>query len=165
VTSVSGVEWLPPLARVSGDWALVIQALYAVFDSDFKKGRPQVRGTAVWWDQRVLPGEIYEEAFWHLITRDDPEHGRIPDFPRAERLPWSAPVITHADNPAVTTWMYREGRGNVRMYVWLHDHDYVAVLQPRPHRGGTVLFLVTAYHVDGDWSRRSLRRKYDQRLE
>lgn len=160
MTSGGQPEWLPPLARVSGDWALVVQALYAVFETDFTRGRPRVLGCAVWWDQRVLTGERYEEAFWHLITRDDPEHGRIPDFPRAERLPWCAPVLTHSGDPSVTTWKYQEGSRRVRQYVWLHQHDYVVVLEPRPRRGGTVLFLVTAYHVDGESSRRTLRRKY-----
>lgn len=111
----------------------------------------------------MLAGEKYEEAFRHLITRDDAEHGRIPDFRRAERLPWCAPVLTHSGDPSVTSWRYWEGTRGVRQYLWLYQHDYVVVLEPRPHRGGIVLFLVTAYHVDGESSRRTLRRKYANR--
>jgi hypothetical protein len=104
-------------------------------------------------DRRVVDGKC-EEAFWHLTTKD--QYGdRLFDARRSERLPWCRPTITNSTDAQVTAWKYEEGRSRVRLYLWLEKWDYVIVLELRPRR----LFLVTAYHVDGDSTRRSLRRK------
>lgn len=157
-------HWLPAMMLVSGDWNEVVRRLYNVFASDFISGRPRLGDLPVWWDRQLLPGDRYEEGFWHLVSRTDPESGdRLPDFRRAERLPWCAPTIAHVSDPSVTWWDYEEAQGRVRTYVWLRDFDYVVVLQKKHLRLGTVAFLITAFHVDGHSSRRGLQRKYEQR--
>lgn len=82
------------------------------------------------------------------------------DYRRAERLCWCRPLIEHADEPEVLSWE-ADHQGRVRSYLWLPEEDYVAVLA---HRSSDVVILVTAYHVDGDSTRRKLRRSYDKRL-
>src|SRR5438270_7215400 len=104
-------SWLPQIVRVSGSWDKTLPALYAVFEKDLKFARPVVNGVPVWWDRRVLPDGRYEEGFWHMISRDDPQGaGRVPDFRRAERLPWCGPVLANCGDPAVRNWDYREGK-------------------------------------------------------
>ena len=158
-------KWLPEIVSVNGEWKTVLARLYAIFDADFKQTRREFEGRPVWWDQKVLPGERYEEGFWHLITRVDETVGeRLLDPRRAERLPWCGPTISRTRDAAVKVWDYREGSGRIRTYVWLENWDYVIILEKRPQRVGEVAFLITAYHVDGESRRRNLRGKYANRV-
>ncbi len=155
--------WLPPLVHVGGEWLKVLVMLYRIFDQDFKQTERDLAGRPVRWDTRVLEGN-YEEGFWHLITRTDPDSGeRLLDTRRAERLPWCGPTISYCADAAVKMWDYMEGKGRPRTYLWLEELNYVVVLEKRTQKGQTVAFLITAFHVDGDSTRRGLRRKYEQR--
>lgn len=72
-------------------------------------------------------------------------------------------MLQHSDDPAITRWRYREPKGQIRQYLWLEALDYVVVLEERNMLRWPVLFLITAYHVDGESSRRQLRKKYERR--
>jgi len=51
------------------------------------------------------------------------------------------------------------------MYLWLENWDYVIVLEKRQLRGGrNIAFLITAFYVEGERTRRNLRRKYESRI-
>lgn len=155
-------EWLPECCATNGEWAEVVAALYAVFRRDIAADPPRVDGCRVWWQHRMSDG--YEEAFWHLITRDDAATGdRLFDPRRAERLSWCGPILRHCDDPAITRWRYRESKGQIRLYLWLEPWDYVVILEERDGRGGRIYFPITAYHPDGEDRRQSLRRKYKKR--
>ena len=152
-------DWLPDMISMDGEWNAVLSGLYAIFDHDFKQGKPTLNKMTVWWNQRIEKDGIYEEGFWHLISRNDPcTKERLFDIRRAERLPWCSPVLSHAHDAAVIMGDYQEGR-RIRTYVWLKDHDYVIVLERRRQNIGLVAFLITAYHVDGPSRRKSLERK------
>lgn len=155
--------WLPHIVSVDGQWERVLAMLYSIFEHDFINSTPHFDGRTILWDNRILDGK-YEEGFWHLITRDDHETGdRLFDVPRAERLPWTAPILVNSDDPAIKVWNYREGRGRLRTYLWLDQLDYVIILEIRSQRRGDVAFLFTAYHVDGASTRRGLQNKYQNR--
>jgi len=157
--------WLPPVHSCDGSWPEVVAALYSIFDRDFRSGRPRVRGAPIWWNRTVKGGDQFEEGFWHLISRTDPKTGeRLPEFRRAERLPWCRPVIDHEHEPEILVWDYVEGNGRTRTYVWLSDHDYVTIMERRPAQRRDVMFLVTAYYVDGKGRRRQLQSKYEARV-
>lgn len=150
--------WLPELCETDGVWDEVLCALYAVFRRDFPDDPPMLDGCPVWWDRRVL--DRFEEAFWHLITRENQKTGeRLFDPRRAERLAWCRAIIRNCADPAVKRWRYRAGSGQIRVYLWLEAHNYVVVLEPRR----AVYVLVSAHHIDGDSRRRNLQRKYDRR--
>lgn len=152
-------DWLPDMISTDGEWDIVLSSLYAIFDRDFRKGKPTFNKVPVWWNQRIEKGEKYEEGFWHLISRNDQvTKERFFDPRRAERLPWCCPVLTHANDNAVVVGDYREGR-HMRTYVWLKESDYVIVLEVRRQNIGHVAFLITAYHIDGPSRRKSLERK------
>lgn len=158
------LSWLPELVSVNGVWDEIVTRLYAIFVTDIKEGKPRLNGSQVWWDRTKLEGEKYEEGFWHLVTRDDDNTGeRIPDFRRAERFPWCRACIDNFSDGAILFWDYKV-RKRIETYIWLKDHDYVLVLKKLCKSWGTVYFLLTAYHVDGDSRRRNLTRKYDERL-
>jgi hypothetical protein len=156
--------WLPEMVSVNGDWPSVLRSLYTIFTTDFKDRDCLFQGHAVAWDRSILTDDRYEEVFWHLIAKTDQAKGdRLFDTRRAERLPWCAPTVEHYPDPAIKCWEYRESGNRVNVYAWLEDWDYVVVLAKRKQGGRERYFLVTAYHVDGQSTRRNLRRKYAQR--
>lgn len=155
--------WLPPIVRVDGRWEDVLRMLYGIFTEDFIESGPTFKGLKIQWDKRIVEGN-YEEGFWHLITKTDSLSGeRLLDSRRAERLPWCAPTISNAENPAVRVWDYLEGNGRIRTYLWLNLWDYVVILEKRPGRSGEIAFLITAYYIEGASTRRNLQRKYEHR--
>lgn len=156
--------WLPHKVNVDGQWERILGMLYAVFTQDFKASTPVFEGVMISWDERILDGE-YEEGFWHLITKQDYQQGdRLFDPPRATKLPWCAPVINNASDSEVKAWDYQEKPGRVRIYLWLMHWDYVVILEKKLFRGTGSVFLVTAYHVGGDATRKKLQQKYEQRI-
>ena len=157
-------EWLPGLISTDGEWDKVVSTLYAIFKSDFKEGKPTLKNSYVWWDRRVSEGEQYEEGFWHLISRDDYKtKERLFDPRRAERLPWCKATIVHYNDSAVLFWDNKISTNKITSYLWLKDNDYIVIFQKRKLRTGTVYFMKTAYYIDGDSKRRSLKRKYEKK--
>lgn len=158
------LNWLPPILTLSGTWEEIVSGLYAIFEKDFKQAKPKFQHYMVWWNQRVLSGLCYEEGFWHLISRDERSTDeRIPDFRRAERLPWCAPIITNSHDSAVKVWDYLESKGQLRTYVWLEDGDYCIILEKLKRPVQPAAMLITAFHVDGPSRKRSLRNKLVKR--
>ena len=158
--------WLPNIISLEGDWERsTLRRLYSIFEQDFIQGKPSFENRPVWWDQRKLDGR-FDEGFWHIISTTDRETlERIPDFDRAKRLPWCAPVIINCADPAVKCWDYEEAGGKIRTYVWLEHWDYVIIFQKRRARVGEIAFLITAYHVDGSATRKKLAQKYERRID
>jgi hypothetical protein len=159
-------EWLPELIDTNGTWAEVVAVLYEIFKRDFINGKPSFDGLPIWWDRHHEDGDQYEEGFLHLITRDDtdPANGRIPDLPRAQRLPWCRATIDNCSEPEVLVFDYAEGNGKRRTYIWLYQCDYVVVLNQLYRKGAANAFmLVTAFPLDGPSRRRAMQKKYDNR--
>ncbi len=158
--------WLPPLCSTSGLREQVISDLYQVFIDDFKSHGCMWNGLPVGWDRRILPGESYEEGFWHLVSRDyQKTKERHFDPLRASRLSWCKPLIEHAHDPSVTVWRERARRNRIRIHFWLEEQDYTAILEEKSVTGtGGAAFLLTAYHVDGRSTRRTLRTRCAQGL-
>ena len=167
-------HWLPEIICVDGNFDDVVRRLYNIFHRDFVENKPVLADMEVWHNRKVKPGETYEESFWHLIERDHNKQGsRSFDPRRAERLPWCAATLNNSQQPQVNYWICDE-QGKQTCYVWLEDYDYVIILEKRtlppksvngiakPSR--TIAFLKTAYHVDGESTRRYLRKKYRQRV-
>lgn len=155
-------DWLPDIASVNGSWDETRAKLYDIFKTDFIHGKPKLGGYAVWWDRRKLNSDPYEEGFWHLITKKGGED-RLFDPRRAERLPWCVPTISNTGSSEVIVWDYEEARRKIRTYIWLKNWDYVIILQKRRKRIGTIAHLITAFHAEGDSTKRNLRRKFEAR--
>lgn len=151
--------WLPALADTNGTWEQIQDRLYQIFNHDFRKKGCSFNGQKVMWDTRKLE-DNFDEGFWHLITKEN-SSTRVREFdpPRAKRLPWCKPIIESSTNSDVKLWKYKE-KGRKNIYLWLEHFDYVVIIQDR----GKVVFLVTAYFVEGESSRRNLRKKYDKRV-
>lgn len=150
--------WLPALIDTDGNWDDVLLRLFKVFENDFIRNKFQYNGKPLIWDTRILEGK-YPEGFWHVVTRDDYyTKERLPDFRRAKRLSWCKPTILNSDDPEVKLWEIRE-EGKNKVYIWLESLDYVVILQ----RKEKIYFLITAYHVDGDRTRKQLLSRYSRR--
>lgn len=157
--------WLPELVDTNGSWDEILSRLYAVFESDFKNGKPRFNGLPVWWDRRRLDGDPHEEGFWHLVTRDDKTTGdRLLDTHRAQRLTWCRAVIGNSNDAEVLVFDYEEGSGRIRTYLWVHQHDYVVILEKVVRKKKAIAYLlVTAFCLDGPSRRQAMQKKYDNR--
>jgi len=158
-------EWLPAIVAVDGVWEGVPSRLYQIFELDFKMTRRYFDSLPVWWDRTYLPGECYEEGFWHLITKNIHRTGeRLFEPRRAERLPWCGPTVSNSHHQVVKVFDYREGRKRrLRTYIWLEPLDYAIILERKQMRLGRVAFLITAFYIDGESGRRRLQRKFENR--
>lgn len=155
--------WLHDIVDVRGELPEVARALYALFTAEFLDKPCLLQACEVRFNRlkECWAGGLFEGAFVHLVTRDDHKHvDRQFDPERASRLPWCAPTIRNNSDPCVLMWDYEEGRRRVRTYLWLREYDYAVILEKRKGH----YYLITAYYVDGDSNRRSLRRKYEQRI-
>lgn len=152
--------WLPPIVNVSGDWNVIQAQLHGVFHRDFVVAKPKLDGIPIWWDQRYI-GSKWHESFWHLITKDDKAAGyRSLDPRRAERIGWCGAVIKNARDPLVTRFDWVDDDKKIKHYLWLEQDNYVVVLNRRVLVGGRPnFFLATAFHVDGDSSKRKLAKR------
>ena len=63
-------------------------------------------------------------------------------------------------NKEILAWEYTEGNGNTNVYVWLQDHDYVAIMKKTKN---AQLILLTAYWIEYNYVKRSLMKKYNAR--
>jgi hypothetical protein len=166
-----GPDWLPDTFCVDGEFRTILGQLYSLFYRDFVETKPRLESMDVFFDRTIKPGEVYEDGFWHLVER---EHilgqPRSFDPRRAERLPWCKAAITNCLDEVFVKFWKNEERGQVVCYVWLEQHDYVIILTERVLKATTtkpekkIAFLKTAYFVDGESKKRSLRRKYSERL-
>jgi len=162
---VSSAPAFPPdILDSSGSWEAFLTRLYAVFTRDFKQHRALHQGLTVTYDGRVLPdGMGMEEGFWHVITKDDPASGqRLPDYRRAERLPWARPSLESPLRSEIRVFDYDHGAKDkgIRRYVWLHNHDYVLILVKRKK----AFVWITAYHVGSERGRADLQHRYKERV-
>ncbi len=155
--------WLPDKIDINGGWDEVLDRLYKIFHIDFIGPGCYFQGNSVWWDRRKIEGR-YEEGFWHLITRENYAAGdRLFDPKRAECLPWCRPCLVNAPDPGLKIWDYRESGKKIRTYVWLENKDYLIVLEKRSSRQGDIFFLITAYSVDGNDTKKKLLKKFEKR--
>jgi len=157
---VASAAFLPPLVNCNGQWDQVLAGLYTVFVTDLKRHKSAHDGKGIMYDSRIgLDGK--EEAFWHLVQKDDPAAGgRTFDPSRSEKLPWLRPTAETADS-SITVFDYDSGNSKkgVRRYLWIESSDYVVVLKHQKN----VFFLITAYHVDAGGARK-LSKHYRNRV-
>ena len=150
--------WLPALfvgdPLVNEDYTRLYRE---VFCRDFKSTEMFYRGHYVWFFEKMSLGR--ELIFVHLTSRkktpDSEERELRPE--RCARLPWVRPLIEHADDPAVLAWDYEEGDGDIKTYVWLHQHDYIVIMKRMKDESRR---LCAAYCVDDEHERRKLRKNF-----
>jgi hypothetical protein len=158
--SVQYPVWLPAMFNVHPWTEKTFDELYEIFLEDFIEDTASYSGRAVCFSGKMDHGK--ECIFWHLTCREySANRGRFADLRRSERLPWARPTIDHNAAPEVRAWDYLEGKGNIRTYVWLKDHDYVLIMEKY---SDNEILLVTAFWVENPNFRRKLERKYHQRI-
>ena len=156
-------SWLPPLMPFEdfgGDWPRYLEALYAVFRSNFCGRLPDFQGRPLALKRHPL-SQGKEATFWHFIQEGEVEDDRTPDLRRCERIRWPRPVIeAHADSGRVRLWCERRsarGRGQEgRWQLALPDFSYLVVLADR----GRFLLPWTAYHLERPHERRKLEQRW-----
>ncbi len=157
-------DFLPNILNFDGlSWEQVLDLLYEVFTYDFKNNNPIHCGLRVFYDRRILEdGDGKEEGFWHVISKKDRNTGeRLPDYRRAERLPWARSMLENENRPELKVFDYDHGTKDkgVRRYVWLEDYDYVLILQKKKN----IFFWITGYYVATKYGKRDLSKRYSKR--
>ncbi len=151
-------NWLLPLVLLEhygGNWEAYLAAIYNYFKSDFIDSKLVYQGRRLGLKRHPL-SQGKEATFWHMISEGDTEDNRIPDLRRCERIRWPRSVIEHEANGSVRVWRNRR-RGEERICLWLHAHDYLVVLADRKD----YLLPWTAYVVDKRHQRQKLQREYE----
>lgn len=153
-------EWLPELFPVNPWKHDTFDALYHLFERDFKVSQPMYDGQTVWFFPEMEDGK--EKIFWHLTSRDDKDAGdRLPDLRRSERLPWVRPMLDHPEKAEILAWDHEEGDGTVKTYIWLENYDFIVIMKKYPDGRRR---LITSFWVEYGNTRRKLRKKYDRRI-
>lgn len=155
-------DFLPPFANLDGRLEVMYDRLYAIFTHDFKEVPPVHQGKPVCFDTRILSdGQGKEEGFWAALCGHGSKSDLL-DIERAKRLPWCKPLIESLSRSEILFFDYFEGSSDkgIRRYIWLKDYDYVVILQ----QNKTLYALVTAYYVKEKGYRKTLQRKYENRL-
>ena len=179
MTALARPAWLPDHVPFAGDWDAFVRTLYAIFESDFKHGRPRFQARPIWHDQCINRADSYrfEEAFWHLVTRDQwlynpktrrKEKERLPELDRAARLPWAKPITDNAATKEVLVWEFEDETRSgkiARTYLWLQEFHYVVILERQPKSKGDIFMLITSFYVDVPAKRKDLESRYERRLK
>lgn len=113
----------------------------------------------------------YEKTFWHLTTRKTEyfkkigkRHTkvkeRLMDYARAERLDWVKKIIENIDEDIIKVFYHIEsdGKEELRLYLWLHEQDFVVILQKL---GKSSSYLVTSFYIDVDKKKTVYQRRYE----
>lgn len=158
-------SFLPSALNLDGEWESILNKLYAVFKEDFVDREIFYQKLKIIIDARKLPDSNgKEEAFWHLISKNDPEQGRIIDYDRAKKLPWLRPIIENHKNSEVLIWSYPSDKNRTRVYLWLFKHDYVVILEEGVRKNKKIIILVTAFCPD-ERKKKDFKRRYEISLK
>lgn len=156
---MSILSWLPKLFNVSPWDHTTYDLLYEIFHNDFIASKTYHYKIPVGFSREKEDGK--EKTFWHITTRENKHNNeRLPDFRRCERLPWLKPILENPTRPEILAWEYTEGDGTLKVYVWLKDHDYVAIMK-KTRKGS--LILLTAYWLEYSHAKKKLMKKFDAR--
>ena len=161
-TGMNKPSWLPDPLQYSdfnGNWERFIEAVYRIFEGDFKESRPSYNERSLTFDSRIEQGK--EVAFWHIVSSIDPNtKDRVPDLRRCERIPWPRPIIEHPDDDVLMVWKNKRGR-DTRVLLWLEKLDYLVVLSEKSR----AVIIVTAYCTDRRHTRAKLVKDRDRYLK
>jgi hypothetical protein len=150
-------SWLPPLFNVSPWHHDTYELLYQIFHKDFVVNKTKFLGKKILVSKQK--DEEKELTFWHITSRkDEVSKERFPDTRRCERLPWLKPMLEGSPHPDVLCWENIEGSGRIRVYVWLKDYDYVAIMEKTKNG---LLILITAYWIEYENEKRKFMKKYE----
>lgn len=150
-------EFLPEMLSCNGNWKVVEEKLYSIFKRDFIYNKTIFKGEQIDFDRRKIDDDK-EEIFWHLITKTDKKtKERLPDFRRAERLPWIKPIVLNDKNDFILFWEDWIKQRSFRIYFWIRLYDYVVILEKDHNRNFYI--LISAFHVD-QHKRRDLWKRY-----
>lgn len=155
---MSQPPWLPALETLStygGDFNRYLEAIYAIFCTDFVDSKPVYAGKRLGLKRHpVIQGK--EATFWHMISEGSDEAERLPDLRRCEHIRWPRPIIENASDSVIKIW--RETRGSSqRIHLWFSAAEYLVVLDERKD----FILPWTAYPVE----RKSQQEKLEKRWE
>ena len=156
-------DFLPPVVSMDGSFEEIMERLYEIFRNDFIQNRAKHLGRDVAYNGVInesSQGKV--EGFWHVVTRDDTTGTeRLIDYRRAERLPWSKPLMESPYHEGIKFFSYDEGntRKGIRNYIWFENGNYLVILKKRKYD----YYWITAFYID-ERKRSFFQRKFEKRI-
>lgn len=99
-----------------------------------------------------------EKIFWHITTRKNAQNTREFDKERASRIGWIREIILNYRHQEIKMFYYREKNRNIRLYLWLYNHDFIVILQKL---GKSESFLVTSFYIDIHYNKHTYNKRYE----
>lgn len=128
------------------------------FVEDFIEQKTYLNGNIYINPESYKKADEKELAFWHLTTREKKytkKEGkrfitykeRLLDVRRADRLEWVKKIIENHSLADIKCFYRKETteKKPIRLYLWLHEKDFVVILQKL---GASSSFLVTSFYID-----------------
>jgi hypothetical protein len=157
-------SWLPPEMPFRDDgrgWPAYWDDLYEVFCDGLVRSTPTLFDMPVHVPKK-LGDDGKHERFTHIATGNyklDPRNDREIKLGRCATVPWVRPIIDAASGGrGIRGW--REWYQREREFRWLlalEEFCHLVVLVER----ATSLYLITAYPVEYEDQRKSLRRRFE----
>jgi hypothetical protein len=166
---VNDLSWLPKLITLedsNGSWEEYLEAIYAVFRTDFVDSRPLFLGNSIGLRKYENGGTTLpqgkEATFWHFISEGETEENRIPDFRRCERIGWVRAILDRLTTAPKELMLWKQMRhGKTNYAIALPDFSYIIFLGERGGAGGKTYFLpLTAYPVEKEWKRKRYEEEW-----
>ena len=153
---------LPPLLCVEPWCDAIVDALYEVFDRDFRQTKPILDGQEIHYYSKTRP-DGRETIFWHLITTEDATRSaRNPDPSRAARLAWVRFLIEHSTENGVLLWDLLEHDGAVKTYIWFVSGDFLLIFKKLKDGRRR---LLTSFCIKYERYKSGLEKKYKKRIQ
>lgn len=142
-------------SEYGGNFKDYLNAVYAVFHTDFIKAHPQYEGLNV--SVRKYPEvDGMHRTFYHITHEGEDEANRQPDIRRMERIRFPKFVIENKQHPEILIWKNKRGKDE-RIVLFNEDESYVVILTDREK----YYLFITAYLVEKEHRKKKLIKEYE----
>jgi hypothetical protein len=145
------------LEDYNGNYHNYIDAVYAIFERDLVKNRPDFGSHKL--QLKSLP--LFQNrayTFYHLTHKGEIESEREPDFRRCERIAWVKPTIENTEKWNLKFWKQsRNGKSRVCIQLKVEeDVDYYVILDVRTN----YILIWTAFIAEYEHEKRKKEKEY-----
>ena len=151
---------LPELISLNdfnGNFKLYIDAVYAVFERDLIKNRPNFGS----YKLSLKNNPLFQQrsySFYHLTHKGETETERTPDLRRCERIAWVKPTIENTEKWNLKFWeQSRNGKSRICIQLSVEDDvDYFVILDVRVN----CVIIWTAFVAEYAHEKRKKEKEY-----
>ena len=137
-----------------GNFDLIFNAVYQIFETDFIKTQPCYGNHKV--SVRKYPEvDGIHRTFYHITHQGEDEKNREPDIRRMERIRFPKFVIEHHSHNDILIWKNTRG-SDKRIVLFNEKENYILILSQRKE----YYLFVTAYYIETEHRKQKLLKEY-----